>query len=135
MNSRLLSALFLVSILASVAAEPKKTSSPPPPTRLNQYVYLLKLVPRLYDDNAWTDEDKKTVATHFAHLKAAADEGKVILAGRTLEAGSRTMGMVIFEAFDTDAATKFMNTDPAIKGKVMTATVHPYQIALQRKPQ
>ena len=72
--------------------------------------------------------------THFAHLKAATAERKVILAGRTLEPGDKTFGLVIFEAADESAARKFMNRDPAVAEKIMTAELHPYAVALQRKP-
>ena len=116
--------------LFAFAAEEKRSASPAPKPK--QFVYVLKLAPRLHDDNAWTDEDKQTVATHFAHLKAATAEGRVILAGRTLEPGSKTFGLVIFEAADEAAATAFMNRDPAVAAKVMSATLHPYQVALQR---
>ena len=115
-------ATFATSLSAADASKPR------------QFVYILKLVPRLHDDAAWTEEDKKTVGTHFAHLKAATAEGKVVLAGRTLEPGNKTFGLVIFEATDEDAAKKFMESDPAIAGQVMTATLHPYQVALQRTP-
>jgi hypothetical protein len=40
---------------------------------------------------------------------------------------------VIFEAVDEATARAFMNSDPAITGKIMTAELHPYMIALQRK--
>ena len=102
--------------------------------KLKQFVYVLRPVPRLHDDQAWTDDDKKTVGVHFAHLKAATAEGKVVLAGRTLEPGNKTFGLVIFEAADEVAARTFMHSDPAIIGKIMTAELHPYAIALQRKP-
>jgi uncharacterized protein YciI len=134
---RLTLAFLLAAIAAPLlpAAETKKT---PPPAdagpKPRQFVYVLKLAPRLHDDNAWTEADKQTVATHFAHLKAATATGKVILAGRTLEPGSRTFGLVIFEDVDEEAARNFMNRDPAVAAKVMSATLHPYQIALQRTP-
>jgi hypothetical protein len=57
----------------------------------------------------------------------------VILAGRTLEPGEKTFGIVIFEATDEEAARAFMNGDPAVTGKIMSAQLHPYQVALQRK--
>jgi uncharacterized protein len=119
--------LFLFAPFVLVAAEEKAAPKP------KQFVYVLKLVPRLHDDHAWTDDDKKAVGVHFAHLKAATAEGKVILAGRTLESGDKTFGLVIFEAADEAAARTFMNSDPAISGKIMTAELHPYQVALQRK--
>ena len=120
----------LLSAAETKKAPPPADSGPKP----RQFIYMLKLAPRLHDDNAWTDDDKKTVAAHFAHLKAATATGKVVLAGRTLEPGSRTFGIVIFEDVDEEAARNFMNRDPAIAAKVMSATLHPYQIALQRAP-
>jgi uncharacterized protein len=124
--------LAALSLSVAIAAETKKADTPAPKPK--QFVYMLKLVSRLHDDNAWTDEDKQAVGAHFAHLKAATADGRIILAGRTLEPGSRTFGLVIFEAVDEDAATKFMKSDPAILADVMTATVHPYQVVLQRSP-
>ncbi len=100
--------------------------------KLKQWVYVLRLVPRLHDDNAWTDADKQLVGAHFTRLQTATREGKVILAGRTTDAGDRTFGLVIFEAADEAAATAFMNGDPAVSGGIMTAELRPYAVALQR---
>jgi uncharacterized protein len=119
--------LFLCLIVPLLAAEEKTAPKP------KQFVYVLKLLPRLHDDSAWTDADKKAVSAHFERLKAATAEGKVILAGRTRESGDKTFGLVIFEAPDDAAAKAFMESDPAVVADVMTATVHPYHIVLQRK--
>lgn len=100
--------------------------------KLKQWVYVLRLVSRLHDDNAWTDADKKLVGAHFTRLQTATKEGKVILAGRTTDAGDRTFGLVIFEAADEAAAGAFMNGDPAVAGGIMTAELRPYAVALQR---
>lgn len=108
-------------------------SSPPLAPKPKQWLYVLRLTPRLHDDKAWTDADKQAGAAHFAHLKAATAAGSVILAGRTMEAGDKTMGLVIFEAADEPAARTFMQSDPAIASGMMTATLHPYSVALQRK--
>jgi uncharacterized protein YciI len=130
---RLLTLLTVVSLLplALIAAEPKAAATPPKP---KQFIYVLKLVPRLHDDKAWTDADKAIASRHFAHLTAATKAGQVILAGRTTEAGDRTFGLVIFEAEDEAAARAFMESDPAVAEKVMTAQLHPYTVALQRAP-
>ena len=101
--------------------------------KLQQYLYVLRLVPRLHDEGAWTDADNAAVSRHFAHLKEATASGRVILAGRTLEPGDRTFGLVIFEAPDEAEARLFMESDPAVVAGVMTATLHPYAVALQRK--
>jgi uncharacterized protein YciI len=126
-------ALLLLTPFALFAAESKSPATPPAP-KPKQFLYVLKLVPRLHDDKAWTDADKATASQHFAHLTAATKAGQVILAGRTMEPGARTFGLVIFEAADETAARAFMNSDPAVVNQIMTAELHPYQVALQRKP-
>jgi len=98
-----------------------------------QFLYVLRLVPRLHDDDAWSEADNAAVSRHFAHLKEATSSGRVILAGRTTESGDKTFGLVIFEAADATAARQFMESDPAVVAGVMTATLHPYAVALQRK--
>lgn len=98
-----------------------------------QFLYVLRLVPRLHDDQAWTEADGAATERHFAHLKRATAEGRVILAGRTLEPGDKTFGLVIFEAPDEATAREFMESDPAVVAGVMTATLHPYTVALQRE--
>ncbi len=135
---RLVLLLTLVAFapLALVAADeskPAATAPAPAAPKPKQFIYVLKLVPRLHDDTAWTDADKKTAGAHFAHLTAATKERKVVLAGRTLEPGARTFGLVIFEAADEPAARTFMASDPAVLGNIMTAELHPYQVALMRK--
>jgi uncharacterized protein YciI len=102
--------------------------------RPSQYVYVLRLVPRVHDDAAWTEADKAAVSQHFQRLQQETAAGRVILAGRTTEAGDKTFGLVIFEATDDAAAQQFMQSDPAVVAGVMTATLHPYTVALQRKP-
>jgi uncharacterized protein YciI len=136
MTNQLIRLLLLLAIAMPLAAAEEK-STPAASTRATskpkQYVYVLRLVPRLHDDKAWTEADKQTAGRHFAHLKTATAERKVILAGRTLESGDKTFGLVIFEAADEPAARAFMNSDPAVVGNIMTAELHPYSVALQRK--
>jgi uncharacterized protein YciI len=127
----LLLALAFACCTAAFAADAaaKAPAAPKP----KQWLYVLRLTPRLHDDKAWTEADNKAVAAHFAHLQAATKAGTVVLAGRTTESGDKTMGLVIFEAADESAARVFMQSDPAVVAGVMTATLHPYMIALQRK--
>jgi len=98
-----------------------------------QFIYVLHLVPRLYDDKAWTAEDKAAVDRHLANFKEATQSGQLILARRTKEPGDKTFGIAIFEAADEAAARKFMETDPAVAGGVMTAELHPFAVVLERK--
>jgi uncharacterized protein len=124
--------LFLASLLlasAAWAADPAPPSAP----KLQHFLIILRPVPRLFDEKAWTKEDNAAVGAHFNRLKAAVAEGKVLLAGRTTEPLDRTMGLVIFSAPDEAAAREFMNADPCVVAGVMTATLHPYGLALMAK--
>ena len=98
-----------------------------------QFIYVLRLVPRLYSDAAWTKEDEMALSRHFTRFKHAIETGELILAGRTSEPGDKTFGIAIFEAKDEAAARKFMESDPAVVAGLMTAELHPFAVALERK--
>jgi len=98
-----------------------------------QFVYVLRLIPRLHDDNNWTEKDEDIVNRHFLRLKRYTEEGKVILAGRTLNEASNSFGLVIFEAESEEEAIEFMKGDPTVAEGIMTAQVFPYSVALMRK--
>jgi uncharacterized protein YciI len=116
----------ICSITQSLTAQEAKTDKP------KQFIYVLRLVPRLYDDKNWTKEDNMALSRHFARFKHAIETGELILAGRTQEPGDKTFGIAIFEAKDEDAARKFMESDPAVVAGIMTAKLHPFSIALER---
>ncbi len=103
------------------------------PTKPKQFIYVLHLVPRLYDDKNWTKEDIAALHRHFARFQEAIKTGQLILAGRTSESGDKTFGIAIFEANDEAAARKFMEEDPAVASGLMTADLHPFTVALERK--
>lgn len=105
----------------------------PEPGKPKEFIYVLKLVPRLYDDNNWTKEDTEALDRHFTRLQEAAQSGELILAGRTKEPGKMTFGIVIFTASDEAAARKFSESDPAVVAKLMTAELHPFAVAVQGK--
>src|SRR5437667_6831727 len=96
-------------------------------------ICIFAIVPRLYADSVWTKEDDAVLKRHFARFQDATKTGQLILAGRTSESGDKTFGIAIFEAPDEDAARKFMQEDPAVAGGLMTAELHPFAVALQRK--
>jgi uncharacterized protein len=99
----------------------------------NQYIYQLKVVPRLLKEENWKDEDNKIVIEHFERLKVLTEERIVILAGRTLKIDEDGFGLVIFEATNDEEAQKIMENDPAVKKGIMTAQLHSYRVALLRK--
>jgi uncharacterized protein YciI len=98
-----------------------------------EFIYVLRLVPRLHDDKNWTKEDNAALHQHFSRFQEATKSGQLILAGRTKEPGDKTFGIAIFRASDEAAAKKFMESDPAVVAKLMTAELHPFAVALQGK--
>jgi uncharacterized protein YciI len=121
------SLICLCTIVQSLYAEEPKSGKP------KQFIYVLRLVPRLHADSAWTKEDEAVLKRHFARFQQAAESGQLILAGRTSESGDKTFGIAIFEAPDEGAARNFMQEDPAVAAGLMTAELHPFAVALQRK--
>ena len=98
-----------------------------------QFVYVLKLTPRLLDAKNWTEKDEQIVGRHFRRLQQMHKEGRVILAGRTLnESDPSQFGVVIFEADSVDEARKVMEADDAVKEQIMTAQLFPFSVALIR---
>lgn len=126
--------LLVLTLLCPAASAADPAPGAPPAKPVPQWVYVLKLVPRLHDDAAWTKDDERIVGEHFKQLQRMTSERTLILAGRTTEPGDRTFGLVVFEAADERAARAIMESDPAVKGGIMTATLHPYAVALQRTP-
>lgn len=98
-----------------------------------QFLYILKLRKDLHEEANWTKTDNKIVEQHFLRLQADTLEGKVILAGRTLNEDPSSFGIVIFEADSEIAAREYMDTDPAVLEGVMNATLFPYSVALMKK--
>src|SRR4029077_2200859 len=103
------------------------------PAKPKQFIYVLHLVPRLYDDKNWTNDDNAALDRHLARFKHAIESGELILAGRTLESGDKTFGIAIFKAPDEAAARQFMESDPAVVAGLMTAELHPFAVVLERK--
>lgn len=95
-----------------------------------EFLYVLRLIPRLRDAAAWTAEDEAAVARHFALLKEREATGVVRMAGRTQEAEASTFGLCLLEAADEEAARGLMESDPAVSGGVMTAELHPFKTAV-----
>ena len=120
----------LACIFAVVQSLPAQT--PEPAKKPKQFIYVLRLVPRLHSDSAWTKDDEAVLGRHLARFKEAIKTGQLILAGRTLEPGDKTFGVAIFEAPDEAAARSFMEGDPAVVAGLMTAELHPFAVALRR---
>lgn len=123
---------FIIALAGLCLAAPSLPAQTPD-AKPKQFIYVLRLVPRLHSDAAWTKEDEMVISRHLARFRHAIDKGELILAGRTTEPGDKTFGIAIFEAADEAAARAFMESDPAVVAGLMTAELHPFAVALQRK--
>jgi len=94
-----------------------------------QFIYVLRLIPRLINEEAWTEEDNKIVEEHFSYLQKYQKSGKLILAGRTTLDDEDNFGLVIIKSSEVEA-NDMMHNDPAVKKGIMTATLYPYRVAL-----
>lgn len=123
---------IILLICVFTFAQPAAAQTPEPARKTKQFIYVLRLVPRLHSESAWTKEDEMAISRHLARFKHAIDTGELILAGRTMEPGDKTFGIAIFEAADEKAARSFMESDPAVVAGLMTAELHPFAVALRR---
>ena len=100
---------------------------------MKHYVYVLRLIERLWSVEAWTDADNAIVDEHFAYLKQLYADGRLILAGKTGGNDANTFGLVIFEAHDEAQAQVTMLNDPSVVKGIMSAELSTYNVALLRK--
>ena len=128
-----MTAKTILAALAALVIVPAGQALAPQGQAREQYVYVLQVAPAFQKEASWTDTENAVVAQHFERLVRATQSGQVILAGRTEEPLDRTFGLVIFEADSEAAAREFMQSDPVIIAGLMTATLHRYAVALQRK--
>ena len=120
-------------VLATLLCLPPCAWSTEPAPKRAQFVCLLRVLPAYHAPHAWTDKDAAVIGQHFERLARATASGQVILAGKTSEALDRTFGLVVFEADYEASARRFIETDPAVVVGIMSATLDPYAVALQRE--
>ena len=77
-----------------------------------------------------TEREMQIIDAHLAHLRKLAAEGVVLMAGRTVDTGSATWGIVVFRAPSLADAEALMRSDPAIAQGVMHCELFPYRVAV-----
>jgi uncharacterized protein YciI len=97
-----------------------------------QFIYVLKLIPALLNEENWTVEQEAIVERHFAKLQGLLEEGKLVLAGKTDGLDEKTFGIVILEVDSEEEAKLIMNNDPAVAEGIMKAELFPYRVALMK---
>ena len=77
-----------------------------------------------------TEHEMQVIDAHFAHLQKLAADGVVLMAGRTIDTGPATWGIVVFRAASPAEAEAVMRGDPAIAQGVMHCELFPYRVAV-----
>ncbi|MHC0036154.1 YciI family protein [Pseudoneobacillus sp. C159] len=95
-----------------------------------EFIYILKLIPRLLTAENWTESDNNLVKEHFQRLLNLKHENKLILAGKTDNLDETTFGIVILQVENEQAARTIMENDPTVKSGIMTAELYPYSVAI-----
>ena len=96
---------------------------------MRQYLYRLTPTRLEMVTEGPTDDERRVVGEHFQYLTGLAAEGRVLLFGRTQNNDEQTMGLAILQADSEEEARRIMENDPAVKNRVMQASLYPYQIA------
>ena len=77
-----------------------------------------------------TEHEMQVMTVHFAHLQKLAADGVVLMAGRTVDTGADTWGIVVFRAASPAEAEAVMRSDPAIAQGLMRCELFPYRVAV-----
>ena len=77
-----------------------------------------------------TEAESAVVGAHFAYLQGLVADGVVLMAGRTVDTGADTWGIVVFQAASAADADAVMRADPAIARGVMRGELFPYRVAV-----
>jgi len=125
---KILFLLILTIAFTSISAQEQDSTNVK-----NQFLYLLKLTPKYYDENNFDDEAMKTIQTHFKRLQDMLEKGKLIFAGRADVENDKTFGIVVFDANTLKEAEQIANNDPAVRAGIMSVEVFPFNVALIRK--
>jgi len=80
-----------------------------------------------------TEAEAATISGHVAYAAKLADEGTLILMGRTQTDTPDTFGIAVFFAESEELARAIMENDPAVVGGVMRAELFPYRVAFGNK--
>lgn len=98
----------------------------------SDYLYVIRPARPEMLTGGMTEAEQNTVAAYFEYLQGLADRGVVRIAGRTLDTGNQTFGLVVFMAASGTEAQRVVDEDPAVRERVMTAELFPFRIAIDR---
>lgn len=117
----------IASIVAFVAISFAQTPAPAKKT-----AFLIRIQPvRATFVNDATKEENKIMGEHFRYLQKLTAEGKIVLAGPSIN-NEKTFGLIIVEVDNEAEARKIMEGDPSYKAGIQKGEVLPFTIAILR---
>jgi uncharacterized protein YciI len=93
-----------------------------------EWLYVLRPPRETFVDDM-TEEESAIMRDHFAYLQGLLREGKLVLAGPSLDP---VFGLVVFEAGDESEAARVMAGDPSVSSGLQKAELSPYRVSLLR---
>jgi uncharacterized protein len=74
-----------------------------------------------------SEHEQAVMADHFEYLKVLMREGKLLLAGPSLDP---LFGLIVLVAEDEDEAWGLVRADPSVAAGVQTPELHPFRTSL-----
>src|SRR5260370_35198148 len=105
---------FFIPLLCTFTISQSLRAQAPKAEKPKQFIYVLRLVPRLYSDSNWTKEDKTVLERHLARFQEATKSGQSILAVPTKHPGAKKYGIAIFQKANEAATRAFMKPNPPV---------------------
>lgn len=102
-------------------------------TERTQWLYQFQIGnrPELAEPEGWTEDDNRVAREHVAYLQQGAENGIVILAGRSQDWIGPAIVMI--EVEDEGQAKSFRDNDPFVKEGLFIGSLHPFRVAVSRK--
>jgi uncharacterized protein YciI len=95
-----------------------------------QFLYRIQPVRAAMLSQGPTADEEAVIAEHFEYLMRLAEEGTLILAGRTLNTDRSSFGIVLLDSESEEKALELMLEDPAVKAGVFDGELFPFRVAV-----
>ncbi len=99
-------------------------------SEITHYLYRIQPTRANMLSDGPTPAELDCVARHFTYLQELAGQGRLLLAGRTLNDDEKAFGITILKVDSEAAARDIMLRDPAVAEGAMRAELFPYRIAV-----
>src|SRR6266511_3917339 len=98
MNNRSCQLFMLITCICAVshsldAQTPEPGKQTPEPGKPKEFIYVQKLVSRLYDGEKWTKEDNAALYRHFIRFQDATLSVQLVLARRPQQPGVKELAV------------------------------------------